>query len=196
MRASVCLLYVFFLLPLRRALIYAHRMTWWLIWLQGKSGWQNVFISLPPLAYRRRALVLGQTYGPMLAPGLVQKGLEPAGWSVSVCAAAPCCISKPLVKQQIVLRRPHMSSHTNTIMYTAVTSKPTCWVFRNDLSLSCVASKSFNHVDVFCTVCKMSKSQWYIIVSLIFCLFNRRTPVSPSCCIAPVGLFVSMIQLN
>lgn len=36
----------------------------------------KMFSSLSPLAYRRRALVLSQTYGPMLVPGLVQKGLE------------------------------------------------------------------------------------------------------------------------
>lgn len=39
----------------------------------------KMFSSLSPLAYRRRALVLSQTYGLMLVPGLVQKGLEPAG---------------------------------------------------------------------------------------------------------------------
>lgn len=66
---------------------------------RGKSDWQNVFIPLPPQRITGERLCSPKTYGPMLVPGLVQKGLEPAGWSVSMSAVAPRCISKPLHRQ-------------------------------------------------------------------------------------------------
>lgn len=59
----------------------------------------KMFSSLSLVAYCRRAFELCQTYGPTLVPGLIQKGLESAGWSVSVSAVAPCCISKLLHHQ-------------------------------------------------------------------------------------------------
>ena len=126
--------------------------------------------------------MLYQTYGPTLVPGLVQKGLEPVGQSVSVSAVAPRCIFKPLHCQAPnSVQKFTMNSQIDRIMFTTFTFRPTCFVL-GDLSLSMgVTLHLFNDFVMFCTVCKMCKCcDIFVVFFFLLLFFFIAIPVFPT----------------